>query len=275
MTEITAIIDADSIAWIIGYRHKDNQLEGMVIDDVDTFVKSVLNNTGATHYVGYLGNDTKTSFRRDMVPGYKSNRPDTPDWYKQWGKIIDSHLIQAWGFQRSADGFEADDMIAAAAQACVKDYEICGVDKDLKQIPGKHYNYNKNEHVVVSQREGEFSLAIQCLTGDSTDGIKGIPKVGPKTAITILAETPDSMSLLIPCLNKYLAVYGEAEGVKQFYQNYMQVKLHADIPEFALSRMNADAFKPVPSAPVEKPIVQLAVTDGADYDIDNLFKVAS
>lgn len=269
-----AIIDGDSIAWIIGYRHKDNTLEGQVIADVDTFMQSLITSTGASSVTGYLGNLNKSSIRRDLVPGYKSNRGETPDWYKQWGKVIDQHLVTRWGFQYATDGYEADDMIAAAAVEA-KNFVICGVDKDLKQIPGHHYNYNKNEVFQVLPDEGDLCLAKQVITGDSTDGIKGLPGYGPKKAEKVLAGLPEGVNLMIPVLNEYITVFGQDQGVKQFYQNYMQVKLHADIPDFELKSVPADfsggtiplAGVPTASAP--------AVEEDNEYDMDNLFRIAS
>lgn len=272
-----AIIDGDSIAWIIGYNNRDNVLEGMVIESVDSFVRSIVSAVGATYIIGYLGNSSKTSIRRDLVETYKSNRPDTPEWYKQWAPIIEDRLISKWNFIRSVDGYEADDMIAAAAAQLTDSWVICGVDKDLKQIPGNHFNYNKQIFSHVTLEEGKRSLAIQLLMGDSTDGIKGIPKVGPKTAEKILDTIPSDVSLLIGCLNEYLRVFGEDQGPKQFYQNFMQVKLHTDIPDFEVTKYDAagsDSVIPAPTARVE-PMKTKAAEDDTQYDMTDLFKVAS
>ena len=61
-----------------------------------------------------------------------------------------------------------------------------GIDKDLLQIPGNHYNFNKKTHRFVSDDEAHKLLMIQCLTGDRTDNIPGIKGIGPKKAEKIL-----------------------------------------------------------------------------------------
>ena len=273
----TAIIDGDSIAWIIGYRHREEFIEGLVIADVDTFVLSILKAVGATYSVGFLGNDTKTSFRRDLVPSYKSNRGETPDWYKKWSELINTHLISRWSFTRAHDGYEADDMVAAAA-GCFTNFIICGVDKDLKQIPGNHYNYSKAEFIQITEREGKCRLALQVLTGDSTDGIRGLPKVGPKTAEKMLEGIPEDVSLLVPCLSAYINHFGEPQGTKEFYNVYMQVKLHADINGYEATRYAIELEFSVITAPPKEVLPETPVPpleDGPEYNIHNIFKIAS
>ena len=50
------------------------------------------------------------------------------------------------------------------------------------------------------------------LMGDSTDGIQGIPKVGPKTAETWLEDIDrDKMPTFV--LNKYIEKFGISEGI--------------------------------------------------------------
>lgn len=273
----TAIIDGDSIAWIIGYNNREQDLEGVVIAAVDSWVRDLLRDVGATRFVGYLANDTKTSIRRDIAPTYKSKRPETPDWYRKWAPIIEEHLVRVWNFQRASDGYEADDMIAAAAN-CFKEYDefvICGVDKDLKQIPGNHYNYNKMELIHVTEGYGRRLLAIQTLMGDSTDSIKGIPKTGPKTAEKILEGVPEDVSPFVVCLDAYIKHFGEDLGVKEFYQNYMQVKLHTDF-QFELVTFPTPANGQIPVSMVQEvKEVPVKPVEDTSYDMDNLFKVAS
>ena len=67
----------------------------------------------------------------------------------------------------------------------LKDVEvvICSPDKDvLLQIPGHHYNYQKNEWVNTTEESAWRFLWLQVLAGDSVDGIPGIPGIGMKKA---------------------------------------------------------------------------------------------
>jgi hypothetical protein len=104
---------------------------------------------------------------------------------KQWNAIV-------------TDGIEADDAIGIAAmEAKTKgtEYIVVSNDKDLHQIPGKHYDWVKKEFYEVSPKEAKTNFFIQVLAGDSTDNIPGLPGVGKVTAEKILAEckTPQEM----------------------------------------------------------------------------------
>ena len=70
------------------------------------------------------------------------------------------------------------------------DYFVVGIDKDLLQIPGNHYNFVKRELRFVDDDEAHLLLMRQCLTGDSADNIPGIRGIGPKKADKLLSGVP-------------------------------------------------------------------------------------
>jgi DNA polymerase-1 len=63
---------------------------------------------------------------------------------------------------------------------------ICTIDKDLLMIPGQHYNFVKDEFKTVGYLDGLKHFYMQCLQGDRSDNIKGIPGIGLKKAERIL-----------------------------------------------------------------------------------------
>jgi 5'-3' exonuclease len=65
---------------------------------------------------------------------------------------------------------------------------ICSIDKDLLQIPGRHYNFVKKEHKVVDLDQGLKHLYLQSLIGDRSDNIIGVAGIGPVKAEQALAE---------------------------------------------------------------------------------------
>lgn len=82
---------------------------------------------------------------------------------------------------------EGDDVIGIMATGkAAPVYVICSIDKDLKTIPGSHYNFGSNEFFEVTREEADYWHMIQTLTGDTTDGYSGCPGVGIKTAEKIL-----------------------------------------------------------------------------------------
>ena len=57
------------------------------------------------------------------------------------------------------------------------------------------------------------------LMGDSTDGIQGIPKVGPKTADAWLKDiNSDDMPTFV--LQKYIEKFGYAAGISKFAETF-------------------------------------------------------
>jgi DNA polymerase-1 len=78
---------------------------------------------------------------------------------------------------------EADDVLGLRSG---KDTVIVSWDKDMKQIPGKHYNPISDEVFEVSPEEGYRYFLTQVLTGDRVDGYTGLPGCGPVKAENIL-----------------------------------------------------------------------------------------
>jgi 5'-3' exonuclease len=65
---------------------------------------------------------------------------------------------------------------------------ICRIDKDLLQIPGKHYNFVKKITQEVALDQGLKFLYMQSLIGDRSDNIIGVAGLGPVKAERALAE---------------------------------------------------------------------------------------
>ena len=91
--------------------------------------------------------------------------------------------------------------------------------------------------------------------GDSTDGIPGLPKVGPKTAEAWLKEVDrDHMSTFV--LHKYIEKFGNHEGILRFVETFrliyilkskQEVKMETgiDLPElevFDVIKQNIDSL---------------------------------
>ena len=134
------------------------------------------------------------TFRHEAYAEYKANRPKMPDELRQQIEPL-YELIDALGVRRlSIAGVEADDVIATLAERAQKEgiqVLISSGDKDLAQLVGdrvvledsmqdKRYDAAavKEKFGVGPERIGDW-LA---LTGDASDNIPGVEKVGPKTA---------------------------------------------------------------------------------------------
>lgn len=129
-------------------------------------------------------------FRPKVMPSYKHNRKGRkPIVYAPLRQHVHETMKT---YQRP--GLEGDDVlgILATHPTLVEGEKvIVAIDKDLKQIPGWHYNYGRREDSYIGEAEAEWFFFMQCLTGDSTDGYPGCPGIGPKTAEKILAPFYD------------------------------------------------------------------------------------
>ena len=180
-----ALIDADSIYFRVAYKTKN---EKEIRKNIDIMMKEIegqcLMPDEMKVAVKGFGN-----FRKDIYPEYKQNRKELEPDMKWALKKGHEHMIKKWGAVQ-ADGMEADDLVAIwayEARANEDAYVVVGIDKDLKQIPGNHYNFVKKEHCFIDDDEAHLLLMTQCLTGDNSDNIPGIKGVGPVKAKKILS----------------------------------------------------------------------------------------
>ena len=126
------------------------------------------------------------NFRKTVYPRYKSNRSGVvrPLALKHVRARLADEFKTA-----SVDGLEADDLMGlmlTAPRATGK--TVCvSLDKDLKTVPGLHFNPAKDQRpVFVMEAEANRWWFTQALMGDACDGYPGCPGVGPKKAARIL-----------------------------------------------------------------------------------------
>jgi DNA polymerase-1 len=99
--------------------------------------------------------------------------------------VLIEHARQVWEC-RSEDSLEADDVMGIMATRSPRSHVIASTDKDLKQVPGVHYNWRTDCMERVTTPDADYWFYFQVLTGDSTDGYSGCPGVGPRRAKAVL-----------------------------------------------------------------------------------------
>ncbi len=151
-------------------------------------------------YVAMVLDSPGTTFRHQLYPEYKANRPPMPeDLVLQMPRIDD--LIAAFRVQAiRVPGMEADDIIATLAHIYagkVDKVVIVSSDKDLMQlITDKVVMLDTmkdrwvDEEAVVEKFGVKPSqvVQVQALMGDPSDNIPGLAGVGPKTAGKLIAR---------------------------------------------------------------------------------------
>jgi len=180
MSNLTSLVDAD----IVAYRCAAScQKQGVTNEPVevatrrvDELMQRILHETSSYDYQAFLTGSN--NFRFKYNPEYKANRKDSvkPEWLEQCRE----HLVVQWKASVT-DGNEADDEMAIAQTKDPENTIICTIDKDLLQVPGKHYNFVKSEFRTISPKEGLFNFYWQFIMGDVSDNIKGFDGLARQT----------------------------------------------------------------------------------------------
>ncbi len=139
------------------------------------------------------------TFRSDIYAEYKAHRPPMPDELREQIEPI-HNIIRAMGLPLLIiDGVEADDVIGTlAAQAIAHDQEvvISTGDKDMAQLVNSHVtliNTMTDTTMDIDGVKEKFGVPpahiidYLALMGDKVDNIPGVPKVGEKTAVGLVA----------------------------------------------------------------------------------------
>ncbi|MCC5971721.1 MAG: DNA polymerase I [Pararhodobacter sp.] len=161
----------------------------------------------ATHAAVIFDHSSKT-FRNDIFPAYKANRPDLPeDLRPQFPLTRDA--TRAFNIACiETEGFEADDIIATLtrhAREAGGKVTIISSDKDLMQLVDDQvdmFDAMKNKRLGPAEVLEKFGVPpekvveVQALAGDSVDNIPGAPGIGIKTAALLINEYGDLETLL-------------------------------------------------------------------------------
>ena len=139
------------------------------------------------------------TFRNDMYPEYKANRPSMPDELRVQIQPIHD-IIKAMGLPLLViDGVEADDVIGTLAEQATiakRDMIISTGDKDMAQLVNEHVSLINTMTDSFMDIEGVIEkfgvrpdqiIDYLSLMGDKVDNIPGVEKCGPKTAVKWLA----------------------------------------------------------------------------------------
>ncbi len=144
------------------------------------------------------------TFRDEEYEAYKAGRPPTPDDLAAQMPLA-RQLVESFNIPiLEAQGYEADDAIAAAArQAEDRGYDVLIVtgDRDALQLVSDHTHVlatvrgiTQTQRFDRAQVESEYGVpperlvAYKGLAGDASDNIPGVPGIGPKTAARLLAR---------------------------------------------------------------------------------------
>lgn len=199
-----ALIDADSLLYKVGFAIEDkvtwNQfdVEAGIEDEADVEYYTDIQQCKDTleHLIDNILFATDCEKALLVFSGEGNFRLSLPTAYKENRKESRRPLDYEALLQHAKDtydtitttGMEADDLVVYMKTSDPEEYILCAIDKDvLYQTVGAHYNYGRDEETVVEEFEAIRFAYFQTLTGDITDGYKGVPGIGPKKAEKILS----------------------------------------------------------------------------------------
>lgn len=169
----------------------------------------------------------KGNFRDDIAKrkGYKENRKSSK---RPWHFDNITAYMQGLYDTVVSEGMEADDLLSIEQVSRLKqeDTIICSRDKDLKITPGLHYTWELGKQpswgpgMVTELGElhlkgtkctgtGKRFFYAQCLMGDTTDNIPGLPRCGPVKAYKLLEGCEEEMEMFKVVLGAYEEKYAE------------------------------------------------------------------
>jgi len=139
--------------------------------------------------------------------------------------------------------YEADDVVATAAYASKAERVfIASGDKDLMQLQGGNvFYYDLNEKVVTPARKicAKFSIKKPCqiplalaIIGDTSDGISGIPRWGPKKSAKLFEAVTEDMDFA-QALEAIQSQIPEGPLLDAFLDSLDKTLLHTDVPDTA------------------------------------------
>ena len=177
-------IDADSLLYFSAYQFREDW-------DIELAYMNFIERIGTIRTKAYdkvakiedvvICFTTKTNFRYDIYPEYKSNRKDASDDAKILNGYVKALKSLAWErlskITDASNVFEADDLVIQYAD---KGYLISAFDKDVVNAsPTDCYNFKTGKWIKgKSTEEIDKWYLIQSIMGDSSDGIKGVKGIG-------------------------------------------------------------------------------------------------
>jgi DNA polymerase I len=138
------------------------------------------------------------TFRDEIYPEYKANRPPMPDELREQIEPI-HEIVKAMGLPFICEpGVEADDVIGTLARQASEaglDVLISTGDKDMAQLVNAHTTLVNTMTETVMDEQGvkdkfgippDLIIDLLALMGDKVDNIPGVAGVGEKTALALL-----------------------------------------------------------------------------------------
>ena len=218
------VVDALNLA----FRYKHSGATDFATDYIRT-VDSLKKSYKASHVI-IACDQGSSSYRKALSPEYKQNRKDKQeqqtdaeraafelffeDFMQTIATIETTTSYPVLRFQ----GVEADDIaayiVSQKSKLSTDDIWLISSDRDWDLLvqPGvSRFSYVTRKEVTLDNWNDHYEfnpedyISIKCLTGDSGDNVAGVPGIGPKRAVSLVAEYGSTYDIIasIPVAGKY------------------------------------------------------------------------
>lgn len=187
---------------------------------------------------------SRDTFRSKRYPEYKATRAKTPPEFKGQVELIKEILAALNIKVVTADGYEADDILATLAHACDFKVNIISGDRDTFQLVDDRVT-------VLYPRKGMSDLVLMtpdavqekygvspsqyrdlaAMVGEASDNLPGVPGVGPKTGAKWILQY-GSLGEIIAKSDEITGKVGESlrANIDRAKENYDLNRLLTDVP---------------------------------------------
>lgn len=199
--------------------------EGVAIHLAKKNLQHILDELGTEKYNIYLTvGEGNYRYQVATTMPYKGNREQP--------KPVHYEAVKKYYLRNGAipvTDMEADDHMAVKASINPTKSVICTIDKDLNQVPGLHYDWDKASSkdvnkvglkYKVTKEQGAKFFMKQLITGDKTDNIPGIPGAGPAKASTLIDCFSSTTEGLVSAFEAVTLSY-ESAGFDEAYMTEM------------------------------------------------------
>jgi 5'-3' exonuclease len=218
------VVDALNLA----FRYKHSGATDFATDYIRT-VDSLKKSYKASHVIIACDQGSST-YRKALSPEYKQNRKDKQeqqtDAERAAFELFFEDFIQTIATIETTtnypvlrfQGVEADDIaayiVSQKSKLSTDDIWLISSDRDWDLLvqPGvSRFSYVTRKEVTLDNWNDHYDfnpedyISIKCLTGDSGDNVAGVPGIGPKRAVSLVAEYGSTYDIIanIPVAGKY------------------------------------------------------------------------
>lgn len=213
-----AIIDGDHVVWRAAGSCEPTKAKPYLESKEDAIARAnqlmtgILYSLGDPDYELYISGSG--NWRYSIDPEYKANRRDkrNPTWLQD----VREHLVLTWRAEL-VNGMEVDDQ--CGIRMTQEEDAICvSLDKDLLQLPGKHYNFAKDLSQYISPLDGLRRFYKQIIEGDAADNV-------PSFDGKFRNYTPQKVQKLLDPIDEMTEEIEMYEYVKSIYDCDRNAKL--------------------------------------------------